>query len=54
MTQPLVIGESSYENAAVAGDIARFMRDRGRPVSEVYEWWNTAEGGPCVSSAVPR
>ena len=50
MTQPLVIGESSYENAAVAGDIARFMRDRGRPVSEVYEWWNTAEGGPCVSA----
>jgi hypothetical protein len=49
-TQPLVIGESSYENAGVAADIARFMRDRNRPISEVYEWWNTTEGGPCASA----
>jgi hypothetical protein len=49
-TQPLVVGESSYENAAVAADIARFMRDRSRRISEVYEWWNTIEGGPCASA----
>jgi len=29
LTQPLVIGESSYENPAVAADIARFQRDTG-------------------------
>jgi hypothetical protein len=49
-TQPLVVGESSYENTAVAGDIARFTRETGRPISEVYEFWQTTEGGPCTSA----
>jgi hypothetical protein len=50
LTQPLVVGESSYENAGVAGDIARFMHDTGRRVSEVYEWWQQTDGGPCTSA----
>jgi hypothetical protein len=45
-----VIGESSYESAAVAADIARFQRDTGRPIAEVYEWWSTREGGACASA----
>jgi hypothetical protein len=49
-TQPLVIGESSYENPAVAADIRRFMDSSSRPVSEVYEWWQTTVGGPCASA----
>jgi hypothetical protein len=49
-TQPLIVGESSYENAAVAADIARFTRETGRPISEVFEFWQTTEGGPCVSA----
>jgi hypothetical protein len=50
LDQPIVVGESSYENPAVAGDIARFVHDTGRRVSEVYEFWQTAEGGPCISA----
>ncbi len=50
LTQPLVIGESSYENPAVAADIKRFMDSSSRPVSEVYEWWQTTNGGACVSA----
>jgi len=50
LDQPIVVGESSYENPAVASDIARFMRDTGRGVSEVYEFWQTAEGGSCASA----
>jgi hypothetical protein len=49
-TQPLVVGESSYENPAAAADIARFETDTGRPVSEVYEWWSTTHGGRCFSA----
>src|SRR5207237_6645761 len=49
-SQPLVIGESSFENAAVAADIARFTRETGRSIAEVYEWWQTTDGGPCVSA----
>ena len=49
-TQPLVVGESSYENPDAAGDIARFETDTGRPVSEVYEWWSTTHGGQCFSA----
>ncbi len=49
-TQPLVVGESSYENTAVASDIARFTRETGRPISGVYEFWQTTEGGPCTSA----
>jgi hypothetical protein len=50
LEQPIVIGESSYENPAVASDIDHFVHDTGRRVSEVYEFWQTAEGGPCVSA----
>jgi hypothetical protein len=50
LAQPLVIGESSYENPAVAADIRRFMNTSSRPISEVYEWWQTTVGGPCVSA----
>jgi hypothetical protein len=48
-TQPLVVGEASYDNPETAADIARFIKDTGRPVTEVYEWWQTTNGGPCVS-----
>jgi hypothetical protein len=50
LTQSLVIGESSYENPAVAADIRRFMDSSSRPVAEVYEWWQTTDGGPCASA----
>jgi hypothetical protein len=49
-TQPLVVGESSYENTAVAADIARFTRETSRPISEVFEFWQTRESGPCASA----
>jgi hypothetical protein len=49
-TQPLVIGEASYNNPATADDIARFVRDTGRPVDEVYQWWQRENGGLCFSA----
>ena len=50
LNQPLVIGESSYENPAVAADIRRFMDSSSRPVAEVFQWWQTTDGGPCASA----
>jgi len=49
LSQPIVVGETSYENPAVANDIARFEGDSSRPVIEVFEWFETSEGGPCPS-----
>jgi hypothetical protein len=49
LSTPVVVGESSYENSAVAKDIARFEADSGRRVPEVFEWFETSEGGPCAS-----
>ena len=47
LAQPIVIGEASYENPAVAADIARFMASSPRQVLEVYQWWQRTEGQPC-------
>ena len=49
LSQPIVVGETSYENPAVANDIARFEGDSSRRVIEVFEWFETSEGGPCPS-----
>jgi hypothetical protein len=49
LSQPIVVGETSYENAAVADDIARFEGDSGRRVIEAFEWFEQSEGGPCPS-----
>jgi hypothetical protein len=49
LSQPIVVGESAYENQAVANDVARFAATSSRPVEEVYQWWNEAEGFACVS-----
>jgi hypothetical protein len=49
LSQPIVVGETSYENPAVANDIARFEGDSGRRVLEVFEWFQTSDGGPCAS-----
>jgi hypothetical protein len=38
LTQPLVIGETVYDNAAVAEAIATFTSTSSRPVLEVLEW----------------
>ena len=38
LEQPLVISESRYENAVVAGTIAEFVRSGLRPVLEVMSW----------------
>ena len=48
-SQPLVIGESSYENPAVAADIKRFMDSSSRPIAEVFQFWRTTSDGPCAS-----
>ena len=48
-TQPIVVGEASYNDPNTAADIARFINDTGRPVAEVYEWWQTTTGGSCAS-----
>lgn len=47
LAQPIVIGEASYENPAVAADIARFIASSPRQVLEVYQWWQRTEGNPC-------
>jgi hypothetical protein len=47
LTQPLVVGESSYESPAAAADIARFRAGSRRPVLEVYQWWQASESGSC-------
>jgi hypothetical protein len=49
LPQPIVVGETSYENQAAANDIARFEGDTGRRVLEAFEWFQTSEGGPCHS-----
>ena len=45
VSQPLVIGETRYNNAEVAAAIATFMRESKRPVVEVMEWPLYVEGG---------
>ena len=50
LAQPIVVGEASYENAAEANDLARFVADSGRRVLEVFEWFQTASGGPCLTA----
>lgn len=49
-TQPLVVGESSYENAATASDVRQFMETSSRRVDEVYQWWQMRSDGPCYSA----
>jgi hypothetical protein len=49
LSTPIVVGESSYENPDVANDIARFQADSGRQVLEVFEWWQTSDGGACAA-----
>jgi hypothetical protein len=49
LSTPLVMGESSYENPEVASDVARFEAQSSRPVPEVFEWYQTTDGGPCLS-----
>jgi hypothetical protein len=38
LTQPLVIGEEAYDNAAIAAAIQQFRRTSSRPILEVLEW----------------
>jgi hypothetical protein len=49
LSTPVVVGETSYENPAVANDIAKFEADSGRQVTEVFEWFQTNVGGACPS-----
>ena len=49
-TQPLVVGESSYENAATASDVTRFMATSSRRIDEIYQWWQRSSNGPCYSA----
>jgi hypothetical protein len=49
LSTPIVVGETSYENPAVANDIAKFEADSGRQVIEVFEWFQTSVGGACPS-----
>jgi hypothetical protein len=50
LSTPIVVGETSYDNPAVANDIARFVGDSGRQVIEVYEWFQSSDGGPFISA----
>jgi hypothetical protein len=50
LSEPIVVGESSYENPHAARDIARFMQTSPRRVEEVYQWWQKVEGGACFSA----
>jgi hypothetical protein len=49
LSTPIVVGETSYENPAVADDIVKFEADSGRRVTEVFEWFQTSVGGACPS-----
>jgi hypothetical protein len=50
-TEPISVGEASYDNPSTAADIARFIRgSTTHPVLEVFEWWQRDQGGPCYSA----
>jgi hypothetical protein len=62
LTQPLVIGETVYDNASVAEAIASFTHTSSRPVLEVLEWplsrpgtsWETCPNPPYRVAAYTR
>lgn len=49
LLQPLTVGETSYDDAAVAASIERFRSDSPRPVSELLQWYRRA-GAECEVS----
>jgi hypothetical protein len=51
LTQPVVIGETAYNDSAVAGALKRFLGSSTRPVEEVIEWPLTATR-PCKDISV--
>jgi hypothetical protein len=53
LTQPLVIGEETYDSSEAAAAIATFMETSLRPVLEVTEWPLTTPGPPWSSCPNP-
>jgi hypothetical protein len=51
LRQPLVIGETPYEDVPVAEAIAEFVRESARPVDEILEWPLTGSR-PCPHISV--
>lgn len=49
LDQPLIVGETSYDDASVAMAIGDFMATSSRPVDEVIEWFKRA-GADCEIS----
>jgi hypothetical protein len=51
LTQPVVIGETAYNNSGVASAIRSFLGNSSRPIEEVIEWPLTATR-PCRDISV--